>query len=112
MIYDRKNKLYYEEETFHPHLTKFLYNTVPGGVLRYIASRKAFSFIYGLFQKRFTSTLGGVITETGGMLSHAAVVSREYGIPCILVVKDATTIIKDGDILVMDCSTGKITVEQ
>jgi pyruvate,water dikinase len=56
--------------------------------------------------------LGGVITQTGGMLSHAAVVSREYGIACILVVKDATKVIKDGDIVIMDCNTGEITIEK
>jgi len=54
------------------------------------------------------SKLSGVITETGGMLSHAAVVSREYGLACILVVKNATDIIKDGDIITMDCATGEI----
>ena len=54
------------------------------------------------------SKIGGVITETGGMLSHAAVVSREYGLPCILLVKDATRIIRDGDIITMDCATGEI----
>ncbi len=54
------------------------------------------------------SKLGGVITETGGMLSHAAVVSREYGLPCILVVKNATEVIKDGDIITMDMHTGEI----
>ena len=54
------------------------------------------------------SRIGGVITETGGMLSHAAVVSREYGIACILVVKNATDVIKDGDVITMDCDTGEI----
>jgi len=54
------------------------------------------------------SKLGGVITETGGMLSHAAVVSREYGISCILVVKNAIEVIKDGDVITMDCQTGEI----
>ncbi|MDR2903006.1 MAG: hypothetical protein LBU77_00620 [Clostridiales bacterium] len=54
------------------------------------------------------SKLGGVITETGGMLSHAAVVSREYGLPCILVVKNATKIIRDGATITMDCQTGSI----
>jgi pyruvate,water dikinase len=57
------------------------------------------------------SKLSGVITETGGMLSHAAVVSREYGISCILVVKNATDIIKDGDIITMDSKTGEIFKE-
>ncbi|MDR0469411.1 MAG: hypothetical protein LBH09_05505 [Peptococcaceae bacterium] len=54
------------------------------------------------------SKIGGIITETGGMLSHTAVVSREYGISCILVVKNATDIIKDGDTITMDCKTGEI----
>ena len=35
-------------------------------------------------------TSGGVITELGGVLSHAAIVSREYGIPAVVGVKGAT----------------------
>ena len=58
------------------------------------------------------SKLSGVITETGGMLSHAAVVSREYGLACILVVKNATNIIQDGDMITMDCKTGEIYKRQ
>jgi pyruvate,water dikinase len=54
------------------------------------------------------SKIGGVITETGGMLSHAAVVSREYGLPCILLAKNAVDIIRDGDLITMDCTTGEI----
>jgi pyruvate,water dikinase len=54
------------------------------------------------------SKLSGVITETGGILSHAAVVSREYGLACILLVKNATDKIRDGDIITMDCRTGEI----
>ena len=56
--------------------------------------------------------LSGVITETGGILSHAAVVSREYGISCILAVKNATDAIKDGDIVTMDCKTGEIHISR
>lgn len=40
--------------------------------------------------------ISGLITETGGMLSHGAVVSREYGIPAVLAVKGATTRLKSG----------------
>jgi len=54
------------------------------------------------------SKISGVITETGGMLSHAAVVSREYGMACILLVKNATDVIQDGDVITMDCKTGEI----
>ncbi|MCL2106662.1 MAG: PEP-utilizing enzyme [Oscillospiraceae bacterium] len=56
------------------------------------------------------SKLSGVITETGGILSHAAVVSREYGLPCILVVKNATSVIQDGGELTMNCETGEIFI--
>lgn len=45
---------------------------------------------------------GGIITEEGGILSHAAVISRELGIPCIIDVKDATIILKDGDRIQMN----------
>ena len=58
------------------------------------------------------SKVSGVITETGGMLSHAAVVSREYGLACILTAKGATEVIRDGDIITMDCKTGEIYKQQ
>jgi len=58
------------------------------------------------------SKLSGVITETGGILSHAAVVSREYGLPCILVVKNATSVIRDGAAVTMDCDSGEIFVAE
>ena len=54
------------------------------------------------------SRIGGVVTETGGMLSHAAVVSREYGLACILMAKGATGVIHDGDVITMNCETGEI----
>ena len=40
--------------------------------------------------------VAGVVTETGGLLSHAAVICREYGIPAVLAVPDATARIPDG----------------
>lgn len=39
---------------------------------------------------------GGVVTEIGGALSHAAIVAREYGIPAVVGVEDATKLIVDG----------------
>ncbi|HVL01845.1 MAG TPA: PEP/pyruvate-binding domain-containing protein, partial [Dongiaceae bacterium] len=56
------------------------------------------------------SLLSGVVTETGGILSHAAVICREYGIPAILAVKKATTLIVDGETITIDGSTGAISV--
>ena len=54
--------------------------------------------------------INGLITETGGILSHGAVVSREYGIPAVTGVKNAMTLLKDGDIVVLDGNLGKIYV--
>ncbi|MEW8028766.1 MAG: PEP/pyruvate-binding domain-containing protein [Candidatus Thiodiazotropha sp.] len=51
-----------------------------------------------------------VITETGGLLSHAAVISREYGIPAILGVADATRILKNGQKIKLNGEKGEIVV--
>lgn len=55
------------------------------------------------------SSLKGLVVERGGMLSHAAIVARELGIPCIVGVADATEIIADGQRIHMHLSTGTIT---
>lgn len=49
-----------------------------------------------------------IITEVGGILSHAAVISREFGIPAILNVTDVTRKLKTGDYVEMDGSSGTI----
>ena len=53
----------------------------------------------------WTSLFGlasAVITETGGVLCHAAIVAREYNIPCLVNVKEATHILKDGEMVEVD----------
>lgn len=52
----------------------------------------------------------GIITEEGGLLSHASVVSREMKKPCIIGVNNATGIIKDGDRIILDSKKGIITI--
>jgi len=47
-----------------------------------------------------------IITDKGGRTSHAAIVSRELGIPCIVGSGDATKKIKTGDVITVDCSSG------
>ena len=54
--------------------------------------------------------LGGLITETGGILSHGAIVSREYNIPAVTAVSDATKILKTGQKVTVDGNEGVVTV--
>ena len=52
-----------------------------------------------------------IITETGGITSHAAIVSRELKIPCIIGVKDATKVLKDGQLVEVDADNGSIELK-
>lgn len=47
-----------------------------------------------------------IVTEQGGITSHAAIVSRELGVPCIIGTKIATKIFKDGDMVEVDANKG------
>ncbi|MBU2519625.1 MAG: phosphoenolpyruvate synthase [Nanoarchaeota archaeon] len=49
-----------------------------------------------------------IITDEGGRTSHAATVSRELGIPCIVGTERATELLKDGDLITLDAVHGKI----
>ena len=50
----------------------------------------------------------GVIVEVGGVLSHASTIAREYGLPAVANVKDATRILRTGDRVRLDAVTGII----
>jgi phosphohistidine swiveling domain-containing protein len=52
----------------------------------------------------------GIITEEGGLLSHASVICRERGIPCIIGVENATNLLKDGNLIQMSSSKGCIKI--
>ncbi|HEY9844106.1 MAG TPA: PEP/pyruvate-binding domain-containing protein, partial [Candidatus Obscuribacterales bacterium] len=54
--------------------------------------------------------LAGVATETGGLLSHAAVIAREYGIPAVLAVPGLMQRIQDGQTITLDGDRGEIIV--
>lgn len=54
-------------------------------------------------------TLAGIVTETGGILCHAAVCAREFGLPCIVCATDATAQLHTGMTVTMDGATGAIT---
>jgi rifampicin phosphotransferase len=54
--------------------------------------------------------LGGIVTDNGGLLSHAAIVSREYGIPGVVGTREATERIGDGHLVRVDGDAGEVTV--
>ncbi|TSC53383.1 MAG: pyruvate, water dikinase, partial [Parcubacteria group bacterium LiPW_39] len=47
-----------------------------------------------------------IITDQGGILCHAAIISREMEIPCIINTKIATKVLKDGDLVEVDAEKG------
>ncbi|MGO4839361.1 PEP-utilizing enzyme, partial [Rhizobiaceae sp. 2RAB30] len=50
------------------------------------------------------------VTDIGGMMSHAAIVCREYGLPAVTGTGNASSTIKNGQMLRVDGSTGKVTI--
>jgi len=54
--------------------------------------------------------ISGLIVERGGMLSHGAIVSREFGIPAIVGVELATQKLKDGDLITLNADKGTIVI--
>jgi phosphohistidine swiveling domain-containing protein len=53
---------------------------------------------------------GAVVVDVGALNSHAVVVSRELGIPCVLSVEDGTARLRDGMVLAVDGTAGTVTV--
>ncbi len=52
----------------------------------------------------------GVVTELGGPLSHAAIILREYGVPAVVNVTDATRSLRDGDLVRLDGDAGTVEI--
>jgi rifampicin phosphotransferase len=73
-----------------------------GEVLVTSATSEAFNVVLPL--------LGALVTDHGGLLAHAAIVSREFGIPGVVGTRDATSIIADGARVRVDGATGEVRV--
>ena len=50
-----------------------------------------------------------IVTDSGGMTCHAAIVSRELGIPCVVGTAEATKVLRDGELVTVDAGRGVIT---
>lgn len=55
-------------------------------------------------------SIGALVTDTGGALSHAAIIAREYGIPATLATGNATEVLVDGMLVTVDGTTGTVVV--
>jgi pyruvate,water dikinase len=52
--------------------------------------------------------IGGIIAETGGQLSHTSIIAREYGLPAVVSVREATRRIKNGQPVTIDGDKGRV----
>ena len=75
---------------------------VQGDVLVTESTTEAFNILLPL--------LGAIVTDSGGLLSHSAIVAREYGIPGVVGTRDATDRIPDGTLVRVDGDAGEVTV--
>lgn len=69
--------------------------------------------VTGMTDPRFVPIMektGAIITDAGGLLCHAAIVSREMKKPCIIGTKIATNILKDGDLVEVDADVGIVRI--
>ena len=75
---------------------------VKGDVLVTVSTSEAFNILLPL--------LGAIVTDSGGLLSHSAIVAREYGIPGVVGTREATERITDGMRVRVDGDAGEVTV--
>jgi pyruvate,water dikinase len=52
----------------------------------------------------------GLVTEVGGLMTHGAVIAREYGLPAVVGVEQATRLIRDGQRIRVDGTTGYVEI--
>jgi pyruvate,water dikinase len=55
-------------------------------------------------------TINGLVTEVGGLMTHGSVIAREYGLPAVVGVKDATRLIRDGQRIRVHGTDGYVTI--
>lgn len=74
----------------------------PGGILVAATTDPGWTPIF--------AQAAGIVVEVGGVLSHAATVAREYGLPCVSNVEGATRTLRDGDLVRVDGTHGVVEV--
>ncbi|HZD57350.1 MAG TPA: PEP/pyruvate-binding domain-containing protein [Anaerolineales bacterium] len=55
-------------------------------------------------------SVGALVTDSGGILSHPAIIAREYRIPAVVATGNATQLLEDGQVLIVDGNSGIVTI--
>jgi rifampicin phosphotransferase len=55
-------------------------------------------------------SIGALVTDTGGMLSHPAIIAREYRLPAVVAIGHATRLLRDGQMVTVDDTSGTVEV--
>lgn len=58
----------------------------------------------------FIKNVAAIVTDEGGILCHASMLAREFGIPCIVGTKNATKVLKSGDLVEVDANAGIVKI--
>jgi phosphoenolpyruvate synthase/pyruvate phosphate dikinase len=53
-------------------------------------------------------SVGALVTDAGGLLSHPAIIAREYHIPAVVATGNLTSLLRDGEMVTVDGSTGTV----
>jgi phosphoenolpyruvate synthase/pyruvate phosphate dikinase len=53
-------------------------------------------------------SIGALVTDAGGILSHPAIIAREYGIPAVVATTNGTSVLRDGQIVTVDGANGVV----
>jgi pyruvate,water dikinase len=53
-------------------------------------------------------SVGALVTDSGGILSHPAIIAREYHVPAVVATRNATSILRDGQVVTVDGTTGRV----
>jgi pyruvate,water dikinase len=56
------------------------------------------------------NNVGALVTDTGGLLSHPAIIAREFAVPAVVATGNATSLLSDGQTITVDGGTGRIEV--
>ncbi|HZD51738.1 MAG TPA: PEP-utilizing enzyme [Woeseiaceae bacterium] len=54
--------------------------------------------------------IGALVTDTGGILSHPAIIAREYGVPAVVATGNATRLLHDGQLVTVDGTAGTVEI--